>query len=298
MGRIDSGGHEAGPSRLFKDTVEEGIRTAVGRVSQRFEGWPYHRTEHTEAVVARTQLILATIREADPSSVSERDYLLGQLAAAFHDTVQDFDLVTTPDGRTMMKRATGVNEERSAREAENFMLLANTSAGTEIFTYKDIEAVCGAIMTTVPSWNPEHKTVVQSGLTSESTVVARAVALADIGIAGLDPQNAVEEGDRVFMEENVDIITALGNLSSLTEQQKDSFRVRMAVWSDAQVEYFKGRQSMFEAEIDGLSEPAKQALRVLFGGFAESIRRQSVVANTRRSMSFEDIARDMGYDLR
>lgn len=283
------------PSQLFRDAVAAGVRTGLETVSDRFHDWPYHRVHHTRAVVERTQLILLTVMSAERSAVSHRALLLGQLAAAFHDTVQDFDVVTTPDGEVRMQRHTGVNEEKSAQEAERFMVTANLAAGTDVFTTEDMYTVRSAILTTIPSWSAEYHTAIQPHLTPESSVVARALALADLGVVGLDPQSAVAEGDRVFQEENLDVYAALTSGDVITEPQKERFRVRMVTWAEQQVQYFEGRYRLFEDEIADFPHAAKHALRHLFSGFTESIRRQTVVAEVRSTLSFEAIAHDMGY---
>lgn len=282
-------------SRRFVSAIYAGVYQGLEKVTDRFEQWPYHRPHHTRAVIERTSAILTTIRQADTAAVSERDVLLGQLAAAFHDTVQNFTLLGTPDGRMMMKRAVGDNENASAQEAETFMRSANVAADDKIFTEDDIRTVREAILGTVPGWSQELKTVVQPNVTSDSSTVARAVALADLGASGMDPATAVEEGDRVFMEENYDMLQALYGSEPISDEQKEFFRTRMVTWATQQIEFITGRKNLFESQIQGFSPAIQERLRSLFSGFNQSIALQRRTAESRTQMTFEQIAADMGY---
>src|SRR3989344_7008665 len=163
--------------------VDEGVEQALSLVRERFErspetkdNLPFHNVEHTQGVIRRTELVLAAIREADPSLVSGRDISLGRLAAAYHDTVQTWEEHRTADGeftKVLRRRFIEDNEKASAGEGVKFMDEVN-SRGAVVFS-EDNKAVFGeAIDATVPGWDPDNKTVKQPKLTEGSSLLARA----------------------------------------------------------------------------------------------------------------------------
>src|SRR3990167_6281667 len=77
---------------------------------------PYHGIEHTEGVVRRALAIGAAL------GISEHELRLVEIAAAFHDTVQDWEEQVNANGEVKRKRNQGANELKSAGEAEAWML--------------------------------------------------------------------------------------------------------------------------------------------------------------------------------
>jgi len=253
----------------FESFVERGVAEAIRRVSDRFEkaenpedNLEFHNTDHTEGdVVPRTERILQLLKE-NGAQVSERDVLIGRLAAAWHDVIQKWEPVTTEQNgisKTIRKRALGDNERASADEAVAFMKEMNMGAGREIFSDEDFQKIRAAIDATIPDFgvaNPEApaeeqaKTVFQPSLTNESPLVARAVALADLGSAGMGgPGSFRRDGDTLFREENLDIPEKLSRAHELTKEEQDAIRTRILGWSKFQAEFARGREILLQKEL-------------------------------------------------
>jgi hypothetical protein len=181
------------------DTVGGGIAYALDLLRSRYEGnsdpdedMPFHCAEHTAGVIHRTAALLRAM------GAVEREYQMGLLAAAFHDTVQRWAPATTPDGKVLRRRFSGPNEIDSAAEAVAWMRQADGAFGEP-----DYELVTRAILATIPGWDAENGTVFQPHLTADAPAAVRAVALADLGIAGLDAGAFVMTGDQLFREAEV-----------------------------------------------------------------------------------------------
>lgn len=294
--------------KLREKAVMQGAEEAQMKIKQRFENpldeknyLPFHDRAHTESVMSRTERILDAIQKVGPDLVSDKDVQNGILAAAFHDTVNSSEENIVRDGdrtKIMRKRFTGNNEQKSADEAVEFMGQAATESKAYIFSKNDVAIVREAIAATVPDFNPEKKTVVQPNLKEESSIVARALALADLGTAGMDgPKKFLKEGDDLFREENLDIAKALLKPEQIDEAQKDYFRQRMLGWTKFQPAFARGRKELLDDELRGFPEKAKDAIKKLFDKFDLSIQAAGERAKRREEMSCEEIARDMGYKI-
>lgn len=290
----------------FERNVARGAGEARMLIKERFESTPeeknrldFHNWPHTETIIGRVERILLAIQKIAPRLVSERDLGRGETAAAFHDTVQNWKENKIPDGeftRIMRKRYIRKNEKDSTNLATVFMDQVNTEAGgTDIFSKEDKKIVSEAIDATVPDFSPE-KGVFQPNLKEDSLIVARALALADLGGAGMDgPEVFLKEGDALFREENLDIRSYIDRQEPINDSQKEYFRKRMLGWSKFQPVFATGRKNLFEDEIKGLPEEAKTAVRALFDKFDVSIEAAKQRAEKREKMSFEELAEDMGY---
>ncbi|HSD12976.1 MAG TPA: hypothetical protein VLC10_05440 [Patescibacteria group bacterium] len=310
--------------------VNEGIQTAIELVRARFEDTdsekdklPFHQGNHTSDVATRTRKILEAIQRGAPDKVDDRTVQIGQLVGAFHDTVQRWvpNEVKGPEGdvRIMRKRlqtpanpekndnpvdeATGKpyagNETASAAEAvafiDGFNAKRREDGLPEVFTEEDKRVAERAIDHTVPLFVFEKGTVVQPRLKEESDIISRAVALADLGEAGMNPEGFESAGDLLFREENLDILDASKDPKALSDAQKEFYRKRMLGWSKFQPKFAAGRKAELEKELAGLPEAAAAEVRKLFTRFDESIAAVNAVAARRETMTFEELLKDMGY---
>src|SRR5262249_60296902 len=100
----------------------------------------YHGVAHTVGLLRRIGALLRA------RGASEDEFPLGLLAAAFHDTVQNWAPLTTPDGRVLRKGFTGRNEADSAAEAVAWMCRAG------VFREEHYDLVSRAILATTPVW--------------------------------------------------------------------------------------------------------------------------------------------------
>ena len=285
---------------------EEAISTAIERAREKVQlsyeqssnpedRLSFHNSTHTNDVIRRIELIVNTIKTAEPALVTPQVADRAKIAGAFHDTVQNW----TPKedkGRVMRNRAVGKNEKASGNLAAEYLAEANRKSRQEIFTSEDARVIREAIDATVPGWNPALGTVVQPNVEAESTLVARVLALADINGAGIDGGAAyLRDSDILFREENLDIARAFGQSDAISPEAQAAFRERMLAWERGQVVFAEGRKSAFGQEIKVFSEPIQEQLRILFNKFDESIHMQKERLAKRTEMSFGELAEDMGY---
>ena len=289
--------------KSLERAVETGTLRALKSIEARYEyaseardNLPFHNRAHTEGVVRRTKIILTAIGLGNPNLINGRDIQIGQLAAAYHDTVQGYELAPTNEGaftKLQRKRFTTQNEKASAGEALEYMHHVGP-----VFKEKDARAVREAIEATIPEFNPELKTVMQPNVTNNSSLVARAVALADLGVAGMDgPDAYLPEGDALFREENLDIEAVFTDKVDISPEQKEYFRGRMLAWCNFQPKFAEGRKALLDSEIAAIPMPARENVKALFNKFDETIAASSAKAKERSSMTFEQLARDMCYKI-
>lgn len=305
----------------MRRVAEKAVQQACGSIRKRYEGdsnqeqLAYHDVRHTVGVIRRTVAILHAI------GVNDKTMMNGIVVASFHDTVQHMALNETTeefDGKeftrtTRGRPEIGRSEKDSAKEAIAFMdavnLATRKTLGQEFFTEEDKDMASEAMIATIPDFSPKTEgdpksgTVYQSKLTPESLVETRALALADIGAPGMEkPELFVTEGDRVFREAEVSIADALHHPEHLDDEYREYFRSKMLQWIENQITFAQGRKARLEDELKGLSEEVKKGeksekelVRELFPNFDESIMHAKNILKKRRDMSFEDIAKDMGY---
>ena len=227
---------------------------------------------------------------------TEKEYRVGLLAAAFHDTVQRWVPSPLSAGRVLRKRCTGQNEADSAAEAVGWIL----HGGSEVFNEQDGRLVTQAILATIPGWDAENETVSQPNLTPNAPVVVRAVALADLGIAGMEAAAFVETADQLYREENLDIARALRlavTQAGLPAGTLEGYKARMLAWSRSQPGSVRGRRARLEIELGNLSSRAKAAGRALFSEFDAAITAATGVVKAREPLPPWEVARAMGYPL-
>ena len=281
-------------STAYVSDVSVAIRHALGLIQSRFgEGateenaLPFHGVAHTTGVAKRATAIAKAMK------LSDADVDLAAIAGLFHDTVQDWEENATQDGRVLRRRFAGQNEEASAAEAAAWMQ-ANG------YGEEDRRLVAEAVMATVPGWSPQLGTVIQPNLKQDSHPVVRAVALADIGVAGMDGELFTREGDPLFREENLDIARALRDAtdrSSIPAATQDAYKARMLGWTRSQAGFARGRKAALEAELGNLDDARKAAVRNLFRGFDAAIAASDRLVAERTELSFWDLAAAMGYAI-
>jgi hypothetical protein len=242
----------------------------------------YHKRHHTEGVVRRALKIALMM------GLPEVKRVLVEVAASFHDTVQRWEPEFRPDGTVVRKRFEGDNEQASADEAVAWMQSLSGSP----FSDRDCLVVRDAILATVPSWSVEFGTVFQRALTPQTHSVARAVALADLGSAGIEPALFALEADQLFVEQQLDFVQAIreaGSLSDISHDKQESYLQRYRTWLSRQVGFVRGRQALFPMEIQGLDEAATRRVTKLFSYFGRAIEysEQNVVAAA--TMTFSEM---------
>lgn len=266
---------------------------ALGVIRDRFESgrvpdhMHYHNSEHTAGVVARARAIGLAI------DMSDRDLLLLVIAAAFHDIVQHWSPEQRDDGSVYRRRHAGRNEVASAYEA----IEAMNELGVD-FHPEEQGIVASAIIGTIPGWDHECATVVQPFLVEHGVV--RALALADIGSAGMDPAMYRLDGPNLFAEENLDIMEALHSArrgSDIGQADQDSYRGRYVAWLRVQPEFARGRREcLVNGELDGLDDGHKARVEALFCHFDESIAASEAAALDAETLPFVQLMRQLDPD--
>ncbi len=278
----------------LRKSVDAVIALALQTIRERFDEapdirnrLPYHNTDHTEGVIRRTETILRALRDVSPERVSERDIQIGRLAGGFHDTVHI---------RSVPGQNVGVSERASAEEAIAFMREQNTQLGYDVFSADDEQRVNEAIDGTVPAFETKLGTTTQPNVREVSSIITRALALADLGIAGMEgPENYNQTSDALFREGNLDILDALNSGQPIPDNIQEQFRQRMVAWMTRSAGFAVGRKAMFDTELAVFTPAEQEVLHDLFRHFDETIASIDVVLQRRQSMTFQELAQDMGY---
>jgi ABC-type cobalt transport system substrate-binding protein len=164
----------------------------------------YHTREHIEGVQRRATLIFQAIRpHLNPEVDRDRMELLLDLCAIAHDLIQVF--VPSVDPHTARRREAGVSETATIEKLLEFIRTVNLQS-TAQFTGADLALIQEAIAATICDYDPTEQAIFQPALSQPISLVARILALADIGslgIEGIEAYNA--EGSLLFLEENLDV---------------------------------------------------------------------------------------------
>lgn len=268
-------GNESSIDVLRKQYSNAGFKYALETVKENSErgNLYFHNQTHTSRVRKNSLLI------AEVLGATEQEKDLIEFTSGFHDYDHK-------------------SEEMSTKEAEKYMRKVNEDEGVDVFSEEDISNVGSAIDGTVYEWNDKKKTVIQPNIEGKNNVVVLAIALADIGTAGIEGSKKYKkEGDDLFRENNVDILEKLEKPENLSKNDKENFIQRMLEWSEVQVSFAQGRKNLFEHEIDIFEDDEKNNLRELFSKFDDSIEGAKASVERRKKMSFEEIAEDLGYEL-
>jgi hypothetical protein len=265
---------------------------ALKVILERFETGPtedrlaYHKRHHTVGVIRRALNIALAM------ALAETKRTLVEIAAAWHDSIQVWRPDVRGNGAVFRSRFVGTNEGGSNHEAVAWM----KSVPGLPFSDEDYQLVRAAIMVTVPAWDSEHGTTIQPALTPQSHPVVRAVALADLGAAGMEPTLFAMEGDQLFVEEQLDIVEAIqkarspGDISFVTQEL---YRERYRLWTNSQVQFARGRRALLWSELRGLDGAAWRRVIKLFSHFDESIRLAKRDAERASKLTFEQMARQL-----
>ncbi len=265
------------------------------------ENFTFHGREHSQDVIDRSATILRTM-QSEGGHVSEKDVALAKIAAAYHDAKQEWVVNDqwkegsddAKFGKKLRQRKTRDNEINSAKKAIEAMRYANKGAGKEIFTQIDMERVADAIEGTIPGFDPDLGTVVQPSAESSQDIITRAIALADLGEAGMSgPKAFLDGGDKLFMEENID----MWNLdpAKLSDEQKVYYKKRMDGWNGFQPIFANGRKEKLSDELATLPDESRTHLEKLFNKFDASVKAATARAKIRKGMNFDELYTSMGF---
>lgn len=107
--------------------------------------------------------------------------------------------------------------------------------------------------------------VFQPNLNQKSSLVARAVALADLGTAGLESSKRYfQDAIALFHEDNIDFEDLVKQAGA---NHKDNLTTRMRNYLNFQKDFISTRKDSLKQELDGLNDQQKQAVTSLFHNF-------------------------------
>lgn len=216
----------------------------------------YHNLHHTKAVMRRCLMFLECVKSSNPELVSDREMELGLIAAAHHDVIQESH---EENGMRVYHR--GENELLSAQEAVKAMQKMHTIDGSPIYSDDEISLVSEAILHTVPEWSSEYGTMIQPKLGPNSSIIARALAFADIGSGGMDgPEEAQRDSREYFLELHPAIARRLQE-KPIHPREYPAMRKMILEWNASQLGFVEGRRARMDDELEGLPENAIKALK-------------------------------------
>ena len=238
----------------------------------------YHTRDHLENVRRRaTQILQAVYPFSETSSRQGQSFelsrieLLLDLCVAAHDMVQVF--VDHPNEHTSRQRESGVSEQATIDRLLDYIdelnqQLRHDPDSQAIVTDDDIAVIQEAIKATICTYDPIERAIYQADLYNFEppvSIVARILALADIGALGIDGIDAYsQEGSLLFLEENLDVIPLLldGTIYHLESDHPlyKNIQQRLLKRCRFQVNFAKSRAARFESEIEGLPEDVRSTL--------------------------------------
>lgn len=272
---------------------ESGEQYALDVIGQRFDGFrDYHNTLHTSRGIEKTGQILTVMNRVDPTLVSKRDIHRGRLRTAFHDIVQNARIVPRHFGSLVIDtiKQDSKNEFNSANEELNYMI-------TQGFPYDDMVGVYQDTACTVAEPDPDFPgSFYQPHLSVHQSFLGMAVALADLGCAGMEgPDRFHEDGTALFREQFIGVRDLLKQGGLTTQQEKD-LKDFMLIWLEGQTGFTKGRQKRTAIEIGMLPEDMRGPIWELFHHFRDSISMTEKNHRLAQSWSLSELATFFGYN--
>jgi hypothetical protein len=281
------------PARVSNVKLHEAerdiVQMAIATIRERHESGQvpdhmhYHNSEHTIGVIDRARAIGQAL------GLGDRHLLLTVIAAAWHDSVQRWMEIEGEGGVVTRKRFTGRDEVASAAEAVEAMGEVDLR-----FSPEECGIVASAILGTIPGWDGEQATVSQPFLIEHPVV--RAVALADLGSSGMDPDMYRRDGPALFAEENIDLMEAItdaGTADDIPSAVQGVYRARYIAWLKVQPGFARGRRMRLEAELADLDEVARVRVLALFSRFDESVEAAEEAVRQAESLDFVTLMRQL-----
>lgn len=258
-------------ARVNNFTVEEFDRQVVQ--NQLY----YHNREHLINVQRRAIAIFevicpywqASLGQSVTSDDISRMYLLLDLCAVAHDMIQIFIPQTQP--HTSRRREPGVSENLTIEKLLAYInglnqhLKKHCLEDSVLFTDTEISMIQDAIHATICLYDPSDQGIYQPDLYDESkdlSLVARIIAIADIGSLGIDGINTFnQEGSLIFLEENPDIIALILNQKIATlavdnPELYENMRQRLLRRARFQVNFAKSRLMRYHQEVASFPKAA------------------------------------------
>lgn len=257
----------------------------------------YHNYDHIQNVQRRSQQIFQAIADYHAEIDRSRTELLLDLCVVAHDMVQVF---AQSQQHTARKRDAGVSETATIEQLVQYIYQLNSrleASSPARLHETDIDIIRESIEATICVYDPIEQAIYQPSLDKQRSlsIVARILALADLGALGIDGIEIYnEEGSLLFLEENLDVVPLLldGAIHRLETNSKryENIRQRLLKRSRFQVNFAKSRLARFDREIQGFSIDSIPALRAVFQHLTpENIQIVETVTPTDEAASLTDL---------
>ena len=243
MNRFEVPGNNEGNQESPEAKLEK-IRQACERVNERllaelqenFSEMEYHNPDHSVGVGDKAVEFLELV---PAGGVSEKDKILARTIGRGHDIDQTYTMQPAFNGIGKRRaRETGAIEERSAKYIQQLL----KEEGLEL-DEREMDVIGQAVDATVPGFDTKLMTVVQPRLEKSDRPATWAVAAADLGAAGYDPEHFLKDGDAVFNEDRF-----LPQLDTLDEETLKKVYQEVISWTANQVTYATGQKTYWNRE--------------------------------------------------
>lgn len=261
----------------------------------------FHNSAHSVGVYDRASAIYPLIfTPSELVPTLERGLDLVRLSAAFHDVDQAWSEREEQDNFGLWR----VRDAVLGREQRSFAQLRQLIEWRQLdgaFAPGELDILSEAIIATEAQYDPNLGTVIQPHLNSTTSLVAQAVAMADLSYPGMvGGKEFCRAGDALFRENNLGIkqlIEATKHQESLRPDIVQAIANRIRHWSRRQVLYIRSRRRRFQQEINFLPKHGRECVAQLFTSW-DAAEVSSVAASLRRGrLEPADVIRDVGYSL-
>ncbi len=262
----------------LKLSVTKGIERALHNATERGTRKPpqiFHNAEQLKAVLRRTERILLALKKE--KLVSDHDVELGTLAAAYYNFSRA--KISTKQGTFLGYRT---KPFLSAEAARSFMSNENKEAEAKflsrIYSDEDMSRIERAILSTEAEWSPELKTMLHKCPIVHDPI-SSALALADVGVYGMEPESSLGEATLRYRENNPVFLSEF-----------------VREFAQRHVDFVKGRKTVFSSyELLRFRTRERSVVEKMFQGFDESIRIAEEFKNKVETASPEAVSKMMGY---
>lgn len=289
-------------------TISHGISLALQSLRQKFDRPTdihnklyYHSTRHTLEVIDKTRLLLG-IFYPHYNSAQHCRILLACFAAAYHGIDQTWQPMQSSTHDRLQKRFRQAVyiESKSFAIANAYIQQANPQYLNLVFSPDDTELIRNAILVTIPKFDTNLSTIIQPLLNRNSAPEAQALALADLGVAGIDgPIKFLRDTDSLFLEDNLTYLDFLTRKIPGDRNLFEIFREEILNWTNRQLQFAIGRKEAFLTyELNLLPQFTRGDVAKLFANFDSTIEYMTHIAKLRQNMKFQDlIAHTKSYEL-
>lgn len=289
----------------WEAVLEIGKTEALSSIFSRYEQndelysyLPFHNRMHTEDVTGLVSKLVRSITCVVPGSISPKEEALIKFAALYHDLVQEWEVEKCQVGNVEVVkriRLRGSNEKKSALALQDLLTKLHNESGNKLFTKSDFDSVMESILITVPGFSVELNTVIQPNFTNNSSLPARLLGLADLGRPGSLPERFIDEGYRLFREDNLDMITIADWYKSIPSADREVYRERMITWGEFQVNFVAMRMRFLNDEIAGLPPLVQRAIREVLCRYEDALALAKGELGRAAKAGFEELLEQFGY---